>query len=449
MPYYRTIDHKTVPSNDGYWYRDLPVDLYFEKWGWRNSPPRRGTTTLVPGKVAEPFSWLDANNSIKAGVFRSEHPNIAHLFKKDVGHSWDLATAKFSPELFSYRTQNQYGQITTGTNLRLIGQQGIPNYKDPLSFEGTDIQLSNYAALEYGSTAPTSDQFSVSAFVGELREGLPRLIPALLSTGDKRAFKKTLERQTRRAKDAGSDYLNVQFGWIPLLSDVRKIATALAVATTATSSSELTTHRRREKPGSDVTYAGSSNLVSGFVSHNMSAFGSEVPGVAANVEIACTAWGSQRSTMEYSFEAEFLRLPRNSYDDTVYLSKFEELMRVDITPEDLWQLAPWSWLVDWFFDIGGQLESWQSATTNSILSLYAYGMRTERRLTTTVLSDMRKLTGWHAFYEGPSTYFGTIEAVRKQRIKANPFGYNLEPLTQLSAGQLAILGALGLTKTKR
>jgi hypothetical protein len=159
------------------------------------------------------------------------------------------------------------------------------------------------------------------------------------------------------------------------------------------------------------------------------------------------SWITQRHKINYSFEAEFVRLPEGQKDYSSYLVKLDELMRWDITPMDLWQLAPWSWLVDWFFDIGGQLDAWNSATSNHILSLYAYGMREESIETTTLLSNVRGTAG--GVYSGPPTLYSRVEATHKQRIKANPFGYVLNPMQQLSAGQMAILGALGLTKVRR
>jgi hypothetical protein len=287
----------------------------------------------------------------------------------------------------------------------------------------------------------------MSAFIGELREGLPALIPALLVTGNKAAFKSTLKKQTKRLHDAGSDYLNVQFGWIPLLSDVRKIATALAVATVAISGDSLSTHRRREKPGVEFVNSGKPTNLAYFNRIISADLGSNTGSLTGVSNLLHSIWVSQTKTVDYSFEAEFLRLPEAQVDFGPYLNKLNELMRWDITPSDLWQLAPWSWLVDWFFDIGGQLESWQSATSNRILSLYAYGMRDERRSTTTIVSDIRGVTG--VDYIGPKSIYYRSDYRRRQRLKANPFGYILNPLNQLSAGQLAILGALGLTKTRR
>jgi hypothetical protein len=447
MPYYKTVDSSVVPSGSPTADKELQTSLFCEKVGFRSRPKANGVSTLIPSGQAEPYSWLEDYNALKARTYVSAHPELASLFKKDKGHAWDLRTAEFKGDLWSFTLDVFGNRYRTVINAR--PRTSIAGSRDPLTFAGTDVELANYGALEYGRTAPTPDQISMSAIIGELREGLPALIPAFLGTGTKRNFKSTLQRQTRRARDAGSDYLNVQFGWIPLLNDVRSIATALAVATAAVTGNNLETHRRRYKPEKDDTITGSSSALSVITREFSDDF--ETGGTASSVSLGglgYRTWFSQRHEIEYSFEGEFVRLPEGQKDYSSYLVKLDELMRWDITPMDLWQLAPWSWLVDWFFDIGGQLDAWNSATTNRILSLYAYAMRDERLTTTSVISDIAGVSEAYT-YQGPRSVFSQVKIRRRQRVKANPFGFTLDPLNQLSAGQLAILGALGLTKLKR
>lgn len=449
MPYYSTLKVTDIPSSVEGSTDRLQTDCFYERLGYRSKPPKEGTVALIPGKVAEPYSWLDSYSAIKQRAYVSSHPEMASLFKKDRGHAWDLSTAEFKGKPMNFRMTFNGSNFLIGSNVRPFSGDSL--IMKPLSLLGTDSQLSNYAALEYGRTAPTTDQLSMSAFVGELREGLPSLIPAFLTTGSKRSFKSTLQRQTRRAKDAGGDYLNVQFGWIPLLADVRKIATALAVATAAISGQQSPTHRRRIKQEKDETTSGSYSTWFWMLRHSMPAFGDPLADSyrSKHNNLAGKLWYSQRHQIDYSFEAEFVRLPEGQKDYSSYLTRLDELMRWDITPMDLWQLAPWSWLVDWFFDIGGQLDAWNSATSNRILSLYAYGMRDERLTTTYILSDVSSFGDGRIAYLGDRSNFHQIITRRRQRIRANPFGYTPDPLVQLSAGQLAILGALGLTKTRR
>lgn len=449
MPYYKTIDEVSVPSSiNGANSSLLQSRMFYENIGFRSRAPKRGNVTLIPNRTAEPMSWFESNNTLKQRNYTSAHPELASLFKKDKGHTWDLATCDITGGPFSYAITRNGLFSSSAVNVGILPVV-TTGFVNPLVFDTVGTTVSSYAALEYGRTAPTSDQISMSAIIGELREGLPALIPLLLTTGSRRNFKETLKRQSRRVRDAGGDYLNVQFGWIPLLSDVRKIATALAVATVAISGNHLSTHRRRDKPERDSTVessSGSFNAVNRFVSTGFVGSGTNATTTFAN-GTTYRSWKVQRHQVDLSFEAEFIRLPEGQKDYSSYLDRLDELMRFDITPMDLWQLAPWSWLVDWFFDIGAQLDAWNSATSNRILSLYAYGMRDERLTTTIVLSDVRASATYG--YTGPSTVYQQIVARRRQRIRANPFGFTPDPLTQLSAGQLAILAALGLTKTRR
>lgn len=447
MPYYKTVDSDSVLASVNATTGNLQTRLFHEKVGFRSRPPGRGTVTPLKSGQAEPYSWLDDYNAVKARTFQSAHPELASLFKKDKGHAWDLATCDFKGDLWSYDLTYKNQPYIKASNCRPA--TGHASLLNPLILGSVGPSVESYAALEYGRTAPTSDQISMSAIIGELREGLPALIPAFLTTGSKRNFKSTLKRQTGRARDAGSDYLNVQFGWIPLLSDVRKIATALAVATAAITGSNLETHRRRTKPEKDSTVSGTTSTLNLALRHQSDTFDTGGTNLSTSIGgLLYSVWFSQRHEIDYSFEGEWIRLPEGQKDYSSYLTKLDELMRWDITPMDLWQLAPWSWLVDWFFDIGGQLDAWNSATSNRILSLYAYGMRDERLTTTVIVSNIRGSTADYR-YSGPSSVFSQTLARRRQRVKANPFGFIPDPLHQLSAGQLAILGALGLTKVRR
>jgi hypothetical protein len=144
------------------------------------------------------------------------------------------------------------------------------------------------------------------------------------------------------------------------------------------------------------------------------------------------------------FEGSFVRLPKASLGLDQHMDRFEWLINTDLTPADLWQIAPWSWLVDWFVDIGGLIDAFQTGTSNRILSTYAYAMREEVFTTTILLRNVGAGTPWN----GPKDYSCVFSAKRKRRIKANPFGFILNPAASLDVGQQLILGALGLTKIK-
>ena len=77
--------------------------------------------------------------------------------------------------------------------------------------------LSSYGATAYGRMATKPGEVSLGTILGELSlEKLPSLLPATMRGGIK------------DLKGIGDDYLNVQFGWIPLLNSIRDVAVGIA-----------------------------------------------------------------------------------------------------------------------------------------------------------------------------------------------------------------------------
>jgi hypothetical protein len=123
----------------------------------------------------------------------------------------------------------------------------------------------------------------------------------------------------------------------------------------------------------------------------------------------------------------------------LYASFARKLVGARISPEVLWELQPWSWLVDWYFNIGQILENIESFQTDGLVARYAYLMCTDV-VTCDVATSRYSLRG----------YLGEVSrrtvVTRKQRIRASPYGFGTNPATW-SPERWAILAALGLTKT--
>jgi hypothetical protein len=125
------------------------------------------------------------------------------------------------------------------------------------------------------------------------------------------------------------------------------------------------------------------------------------------------------------------------------------LLNPKITPSTLWELAPWSWLVDWNLRIGDTIRANELNANDLLIMHYGYAM--EHTVYTTNMSwrATGPLTGTNPSFSGVPTrggYFATTEY--KRRIRANPYGFRTGGTGNLTGGQTAILGALGLTKLK-
>jgi hypothetical protein len=156
---------------------------------------------------------------------------------------------------------------------------------------------------------------------------------------------------------------------------------------------------------------------------------------------------STRRKVTRSIEGEFVYIPKAGFDPSKYMDRLETLMQINITPSTLWQLTPWSWLTDWFADLGGSVASMEAAVSNRVLSTYLYAMEhTETSVDSSLAAIRPRLAGW-AYY-GPSSYHQRLTYTRKRRIRANPFGFTGSSSTHLTGEQGAILGALGLTRLR-
>lgn len=154
------------------------------------------------------------------------------------------------------------------------------------------------------------------------------------------------------------------------------------------------------------------------------------------------------STEKYSFSGAYTYLL--NVDDTMLgrLERFEQisnlLLGTRLTPSVLWELAPWSWLTDWFWNVGDIISNASSLSDDGLVLRYGYLMRHTLAFNRYTISSGVTLQG--GLKTGPITATFTRET--KERVKATPYGFGLDPAS-FSAGRWAILGALGLTKSNK
>lgn len=109
------------------------------------------------------------------------------------------------------------------------------------------------------------------------------------------------------------------------------------------------------------------------------------------------------------------------------------------SPSMVWELTPWSWLVDWFSNAGDVFSNMTNPIAENLVAKYAYVMGTTQRQTACESS----VTVGHT----PIKYTWTGGFTRKQRSAASPFGFGLSD-GDLSARQWSILSALGISRMR-
>jgi len=248
----------------------------------------------------------------------------------------------------------------------------------------------------------------------------------------------------KSADNIGDDWLNSQFGWLPLAGAIRDTAKAVRnsseiVAQLQRDAGKLV-HRRYSFPLEVlentvyVPKTGKLNLpVTDAQCYQIFSGGVRTGSMLQEVQTSRSVRFSGAYTYHLNVGDDLLsRLDR-------YEQYSNKLLGTRLTPEVAWNLMPWSWLADWHWDIGKIISNATALGDDSLVLVYGYltewtTVRHRVTITGPSLISGRK---------GPfTTQFTTL---RKQRVQASPYGFSTTP-GSFTARQWSILGALGLTK---
>jgi len=121
------------------------------------------------------------------------------------------------------------------------------------------------------------------------------------------------------------------------------------------------------------------------------------------------------------------------------------------TPQVLWEVMPWSWLIDWFLDVDDTLGWISPGAVDNLVCRYSYIMRREKRtldlVATTIQSgaDNAGSQVWPELRGQDGAVRSRFITETKARVPGgNPFGGSVN--TTLTSRQVGILAALGISR---
>lgn len=308
----------------------------------------------------------------------------------------------------------------------------------------SDGELRSWGTKAIALASPTNPTANVSTFLGEfLSEGLPKSIGSAikhLRSFDPRAI----------AKAISEEHLGVQFGWLPILSDIQSIHSALQNAQKILDqldrdSGKMVRRGWKFKPETefDITAVSADRYgpwTDGYSSIWYSRSKPPRGQVMREYKVTRNRWFSGAYTY-YVPPAS----PNGFTSDQVArrIIQSQKLLGAGATPDDVWNLLPWSWLVDWFSNIGDIGKNLDAMILDNQVLVFGYMMEH------TVASYTYTLVGPYYLQDGsvgPVPPSITCVSETKRRISASPYGFGLT-YDGLSTMQKSILGALGISRT--
>jgi hypothetical protein len=297
--------------------------------------------------------------------------------------------------------------------------------------------LDKLGAVAIARCKPTNSVANVAVTLAELRrEGLPSV-----------SIHRWKDR-LRAHKNVSNEYLGVQFGMMPLGKEIGTFAAGVIQAEQLLAQYERDAGRvvRRR-----YTFPPKSEIVSTTeVSSNTNPFYAPFNTQLMNSSLTAFQTGLliRQRTIEQNrwFSGAFTYYLPTGYDSRRRMHKMSllarEILGVELTPEVLWNLTPWSWAVDWFSNTGDVISNISSFTTDGLLLRYGYIMEH------TIVSDTYTRATPNLFYTGGGLLDSEVTLVTetKMRRKATPYGFGLS-WNGLSAFQLSILAALGVSRS--
>jgi hypothetical protein len=306
---------------------------------------------------------------------------------------------------------------------------GLPVF--PGSPASSPSGLTPWGAKAASLVRPTAGELDLSTSLGEaLREGLPALLGA-----------STLKERTFKAKNVGDEYLNVEFGWAPVVSDAQNLGKALA------NSGDIIDQYERDR-GRLVrrryTFDTEKDQTTQILSLNKGPDGPPISGVGGFGTSNNGVWSLETTTtIDRWFSGAFIYgspLRETAVGESYSLAeKADRLLGLSLTPDVLWNLTPWSWATDWALNTGDIISYASDVATQGLVMRYGYimehSLRTYEYQLTGCVRRGRSLDGLTA----------VLSIETKQRRAANPFGFGLT-WDGLTAAQGSILAALGITR---
>jgi hypothetical protein len=423
----------------------------FGTWSWKrwlDSTTKNGNTPVLLSDEGGARAGFDPNHLLFQGRETTTDENHGLRSRRDLFGNGpeDIGGSFFSQKKRCYAKDGMRIYHLDASGLGGSGNWNRIKYDGPiLAIQPQDSLFPTFTGgnlLAKGTTAiaackPTNNVADLATTVAEtLREGLPHLIGM-----------ETWESRSKAAKDAGDEFLNYQFGWLPLVSDVRNASYAIANAHKIIEAYERnagkSVRRRFEFP---VEQTEQTELMFGYDGGALGG-STSIPEITSDLsKPLAPLYKTTKFYRKTWFSGAFMYHLPVDYRSRNWLkatnAKAGPLLGLDLTPETLWNIAPWTWAVDWFSNLGDIVSNISDWATDGLVMRYGYIMEHTLQEITYHIDGPTRRKPYGTVFATPLTF--SLET--KRRAKASPYGFGVD-FSSFTSRQKAIVVALGLSRS--
>lgn len=376
-----------------------------------------------------------------------DHPQLLRAYAQHNNRVWNVNPRDYTEKTYKPTgfTTSYFNGTTTRTTQGAMGISSLLLGTSYLPSLASEFTLSGIAGGMLRNSRPPKAGFDLARFAGEQREA-----PLLFRMSN---------YMPRSKKDLGGAVLNFLFGIKPTGSDLGKLA-ELVTRSDSGLRQMLSVERVKEKKySSRVLSAQSGGYTSVLSGTNTTASGGSLSLGWATLKyhylvysstggvvkpVLTTSWTSKQTLRTFATWEYFVPKPYEIETRLdLYKSKAQEILgAAKLTEGTVYDLTPWTWLGNWFVDVGGLLRYQRDVVDNQIVATTC-GYSVWEEFTGFVHYAGRQLTS-----PARDDVFTPVQASIRYRHHMRRGGspYSINPTWSLNNQQWGILGALGLSR---
>jgi hypothetical protein len=401
-----------------------------------------GFDVSTPTKIGDWYDWPFSSNIVSEAYTTSAH-DVG--YKISSGHPYISALKSHTGGYFFLDKQGY--TRTPGASATVIprGPPGTPTYKGsvvvnpPGSPSLADASVWNdpdfYFNEAWNRARPAKPDWSALNAIYELKD-----IPQTLKSGFKAVFEGIGNTPKKQLRGAGEFHVALQFGWLPLWRDVKQFVWLQRNGQKRVDQLIRDNGKSVRRSGvlktnsqtAEVSQLGNSDFDPVFViqAYNGQATGSVVHTI--------------RDEIRYSGRFKYW-LPPGPQDVEWRRKILSRIYGERLTPSTVYNAIPWSWLADWFSNLGSFIDAISPGVEDRLATDYFYVTRyTEGRGTATGAVPLETDLGVQFLGAQSTSYVKRII-----RADGPSFAPELIGIPSLSGMQESILAGIAAQKYRR